>query len=347
MPTFLAVFLAIFVFQASAHAADKIRIGFAPGASSTPFPLAQKKGFLKEEGFEAEIIRMSSTVAAAALTSGEADYITGISAIRGAIQGLPLKVVASYIQGSSQTLVARGDLKSVRELKGKTVVIGTPGGSPDRHARLMVKHFGLEPEKDVKFASGGLTEGRLARLQQGLIDATVVPVPLDLRATKMGLNVLARAYELFTYPGSGLVTTTKKIKEKPDEIKRVIRAGIKSSRYIKSNRDGTIQFLIDWQKIDSEIATATYEYLSKASNDDGTLPEKGFRLLIEETKELAKVNREIAMSDLADLSILAVAQKKLAIEISKLSPRCLTNGLRRIFGPARYARWPRPLSLEC
>ena len=94
----------------------------------------------------------------------------------------------------------------------------------------------------------------------------------------------------------------------------MIKAGIKSSRYIKSNRDATIQFLLDWQKIDSEIATATYEYLSKASNDDGSVPEKGFRLLIEETKELAKVNREFAMSDLADLSILAVAQKELAIK---------------------------------
>ena len=55
-------------------------------------------------------------------------------------------------------------------------MIGTPGGSPDRNARLMVKHFGLEPEKDLKFSPGGLPEGRLARLQQGLIDATVVPL---------------------------------------------------------------------------------------------------------------------------------------------------------------------------
>ncbi len=57
MPTFFAVFLAIFVFQVSVHAADKIRIGFAPGASGIYFPLAQKMGFLKEEGIEAEIIR--------------------------------------------------------------------------------------------------------------------------------------------------------------------------------------------------------------------------------------------------------------------------------------------------
>src|SRR5262245_34436363 len=245
---------------------------------------------------------MSSTVAAAALASGEAEYVIGMSALRGAIQGLPLKAVASYIQGSSQTLVARSDIKDVRELKGRTITIGTPGGSPDRHARLMIKHFGLEPDKDVKFAPGGLTEGRLARLQQGLIDATIVPVPLDLQAKKLGMNVLARAYEIFNYPEGGLVTTTKKIREKPDEVKRVIRAGIKGSRYIKTNRDGTIQFLMEWQRIDREIATGTYEYLSKAINDDGSVSESGLRLVIEEIKELAKANREIALSEVADLS---------------------------------------------
>jgi NitT/TauT family transport system substrate-binding protein len=313
MSLFVILSLAVLVFSASADAADKIRIGFAPGASSTALPLAQNKGFFREEGLEAEIIRMSSTVAAAALASGEADYVIGMSALRGAIQGLPLKVVASYIQGSTQTLVARSDIKNVSELRGRTITIGTPGGSPDRHARLMIKHFGLQPDRDVKFASGGLTEGRLARLQQGLIEATVVPVPLDFQAKKLGLNVLARAYEIFTYPEGGLVTTTMKIKGSPDEVKRVIRAGIKASRYIKANRDATIQFLMEWQRIDKEIATGTYEYLSKATNESGSLSEDGFRLMIEEIKELAKVSRDIPLTDLADLSILREAQKELGI----------------------------------
>ena len=262
---------------------------------------------------DAEVIRMSSTIAAAALASGEADYVTGISALRGAIQGLPLKAVASYIQGSTQTLIARSDIKSVSDLKGKTITIGTPGGSPDRHARLIVRHFGLQPETDVKFAAGGLTEGRLARLQQGLIDATVVPVPVDLQAKKLGLNVLARAYEIFNYPEGGLITTTMKIKTKPDEVKRLIHAGIKASRYIKANRDGTIQFLMEWQRIDKDIATGTYEYLAKATNDSGSLSESGFRLIIEEIKELARVSREIALTDVADLSILKEAQRELGI----------------------------------
>ena len=99
MPTFFTVFLTIYVLQVSAHAADKIRIGFAPGASSTPFPLAQKKGFLKEEGLEAEIIRMSSTVAVAALTSGSGSL--SLSECWGAA---PFNVV--YFSSSVKVVVA-------------------------------------------------------------------------------------------------------------------------------------------------------------------------------------------------------------------------------------------------
>jgi hypothetical protein len=105
-----------------------------------------------------------------------------------------------------------------------------------------------------------------------------------------------------------------KIKGQPGEVKRVIRAGIKASRYIKANRDATIQFLMEWQRIDKEIATGTYEYLSRATNDSGSIPEDGFRLMIEEIKELAKVSRDVPMTDLADLSILMVAQKELGVK---------------------------------
>jgi ABC-type nitrate/sulfonate/bicarbonate transport system substrate-binding protein len=66
MPILFALFLAIFVSQVSVNAAEKIRIGFNPGASGIYFPLAQKKGFFKEEGIEAEVIRLSGGVAVAA-----------------------------------------------------------------------------------------------------------------------------------------------------------------------------------------------------------------------------------------------------------------------------------------
>jgi len=62
------------------------------------------------------------------------------------------------------------------------------------------------------------------------------------------------------------------------------------------------------------MATAGYESVLKLFNDDGSVPEKGLILVIEELKKLGKVEREIAPSDVADLSILREAQRELGIK---------------------------------
>ena len=125
--------------------------------------------------------------------------------------------------------------------------------------------------------------------------------------------VLARAHELFSFPVSGLLASVRKIKEKPDEIKRVIKVGIKSNRYFIQNRERTIPIMIEWMKIDKEMAEATYESVLKAFSNDLSLPENGLRLLIEEAKRAAKVEREVTMNEVADLSILREAQKELGV----------------------------------
>ena len=71
---------------------------------------------------------------------------------------------------------------------------------------------------------------------------------------------------------------------------------------------------MEWMKIDKEMATATYDSVGKAFNEDGSLPEDGLRLLIEEARKSANVGREIASSEVADLSILREAQKELGIK---------------------------------
>jgi ABC-type nitrate/sulfonate/bicarbonate transport system substrate-binding protein len=108
-------------------------------------------------------------------------------------------------------LLGRPELKSVKDLKGKIIGVNI-GGGPDLVARLIIKHFGLDPDKDMKFVPGGGTEAVVARMKQGLMDATSAPVPWDYRAKKMGFNVLARAEDLFTYPISGVVAHTKRSK---------------------------------------------------------------------------------------------------------------------------------------
>ena len=135
--------------------------------------------------------------------------------------------------------------------------------------------------------------------------------PLDFLGKKLGFVVLARAHELFGFPVSGLIASAKKIKERPDEIKRAIKAGIKTNRYIRQNRDGTFPVMAEWLMIDREMAVATYDSSVRTYSDDLSLPDGGRRLLIDEAKRVAKVNREVSLNEVADLSILRGAQKEL------------------------------------
>ena len=316
MKKFLGALLVFFLFHTSVHAADKIRIGVPEfNAQFLPLALAEKRGFFKEDGLQGEIIRINPTVALAALVSGELDYWTVIgNSVAAAIQGAPLRVLACYVPGSPSALIVRPEFKSVQELKGKAIGLNTSGGALESIGRLMFKHFGLDPDKEIKFLPLGTNERRFSAMKQGLTAGTMGSPPLDFLGKKMGFVVLARAHELFSYPTSGVVASVKKIKEKPDEVKRVIKAGIKATGYIRQNREGTIQLMIDWSKSDKEIATAAYESVIKLFNDDGSVPEKGLLLVIDELKKLGKVEREISLSEVADLTILRGTQKELGIK---------------------------------
>ena len=313
------VFLGLLVFislQVSVHAADKIRIGYPDFNSSTfTLPLAHMRGFFQEEGLQAELIRIRSAVALPALTSGEIDYHTVVSpAVAAALRGIPVRVVACFTPGLTTAIIARPEIKTIHDLKGKTIGLNSIGGGLESTVRMMLKHYGIDPDKDVKFLATGPIETRFAALKQGLTVATAGSTPVDYLGKKFGYVVLARAYDLFSYPNTGLVASVKKIKENPDQLKRVIKAGIKANRYLHQNRDGTIQAMMQWMKIDKDTATATYDGSAKSFNDDGSVSEAGLRLAIDEAKKAANISREVAFSEVADFAVLREAQREMGFK---------------------------------
>ena len=314
MTQILGILFTTVLLSVPVQAMDKIRIAYpGPGAQFIPLQLAQSKGFLKDDGLDAEFIRMAGNLPSSALVNGGIDYSASV-AVWATLLGLPLRVVACYVPSSPVALIARPEFKSVPELKGNPIGVQSFGGALNVQINMILRHFGLDPERDVKFIVTRDVTSRLAAMKQGLTAATAGAPPSDHLGMKMGFVVLAKAHELFNYPNSGLVTTMKKIKERPDEIKKVIKAGIRANNYIRTNREGTIQFLMSQQKIDREIAAATYDSVHKAFNEDGSVPEDGLRLVIEEAKKSVKVDRQVSVSDVADLSILREAQKELGIK---------------------------------
>ena len=312
-------FLALVVFAmlvSQVGAADRIRIGYPDFNSSTfTLPLAQIRGFFQEEGLQAELIRIRSAVAIPALTSGEIDYHTVVSpALAAALRGIPVRLVACFTPGLTTAIIARPEFKTIQDLKGKTIGLNSIGGGLESTVRMMLKHYGLDPDKDVKFLATGPVDTRFAALKQGLTVATAGSTPVDYLGKKLGYVVLARAYDLFSYPNTGLVASVKKIKENPDQLKRVIKAGIKANRYLHQNRDGTIQAMMQWMRIDTDTATATYDGAAKSFNDDGSVPEGGLRLAIDEAKKAANISRDVAFIKVADFTVLREAQREMGVK---------------------------------
>lgn len=314
---FLFLLMVLFATTANCRAAtppDKVRVSVSSiDAAFMTAGVALKRNFFKEEGIDAEIIRMNANVSITALATGDIDYtmIFG-SVVRAAMRGLPVRVVASLLDSPTQMLVAKPEFKSVKDLKGKVLGVSSFGATADISARMMLRQAGaIDPDKEMKILSLGADAARLSALKEGIVDVIVISPPGDNEARRFGFQVLARSWELFKFPFVGLGTHVKKLNEKPDEVKRMIKAAIKANRYIRTNRDGSIQALMDWGRRDRDNASTAYDSVVRVFNNDGAIPEDGMAAVIEQSAKEMKLAKLPALTEVADLGPLREAQKEL------------------------------------
>jgi len=311
-----AAMLAIAVSTVPAQGADKVRIGVSNyNISNLTVGVAQTKDFFKQEGIEAEIIRMNPNVATMALVSGDIDYSTLIGSVIGAnLKGAKLKMIACSQDRTPLSLVGKATIKSVKELKGKTIGVGSYGSTPDIIARMVVKHYGVDPETEIKMLALGSDSARLTALKEGVVDAIIVAPPVDFEGKKMGFNILSRAGDILRFPYNGLGASVEKLTERPDGVKRVIRAIVRANGLIRRNREGAIQVLVNWTKTKPEFAEAAYDSTVGVFSQDGTIPEDGLRLVIENFRKSMNLSRQVSLSDVSDSTLLFQVQRELGIK---------------------------------
>ena len=312
----LAFLLILSASSTTTQAADKIRISVS-GSYNMIFlsaGVAQNKGFFKDEGLDADIVVMGAAPSIAALSNGDIDFtlLTG-TVIRAAVRGLPVRLVAGLMTSSPHVVLARQEIKSVKDLAGKKVGLAGFGDATHVLARLILARNGVDPDKEVQFVPLGSDSGRFAALQQKLADAVVTSPPWDFEGKKMGYNILARAYEYVNYPLSGVGVNQKSIQQNRDQTKRTIRGLIKASRFIRDNREDAVKILVAWAKTKPEHAYAAYDSTATVISADGGIPEDGLKLLIDQAKRDVKITRDVPLSDIADFSILREVQKELGL----------------------------------
>ena len=179
-------------FSLAAPALGEESIKFAlPGNSMGYLPLfvAVHRGFFKDEGLDIELPRLIPAMAQNALLAGEVQY-HGLadSGLRLAARGLPIKAIFYGADRPMYYLVAQKEIRSVPELRGKRIGVSQFGGTSDLSARLALKHFGVEPEKDALLIQIGAEGTRMAALRAGSVSAIIVPVPAVAILKREGFN---------------------------------------------------------------------------------------------------------------------------------------------------------------
>jgi ABC-type nitrate/sulfonate/bicarbonate transport system substrate-binding protein len=292
-----------------ARALEEILVSYAgPTVTFLPAEVARQRGFMREQNLDIKLLLTRSEVDRAALASGNVDYtLRAGSSFVSAARGLPVRILFLGTMKPFWGLVVRPEIKSVSELKGKS--LGVPGllGSQQISAKFILKHYGLDPDKDVVYRVVD-TGTRIAGMLSGSIDSSMMDYGEAFRAKKVGLKFLVNAADLHSLLAGGLAVNTRKLREQPDQVKRVLKAMTQALKYMQDNPEGTQQVMMNWLKLDREMAADIYQMAKNNYTKNGMVEESMLNSLV--TTMLAEAGiKNVAPSQLVDFSLLQQALK--------------------------------------
>lgn len=287
-----------------AVALDEVIISYAgPSITFLPAEIARQRNFFREQNLDVKLLLTRSEVDRAALASGNVDYtLRAGSTFVSAARGLPVKIVLLGTMRPFWGLVVRPEVKSVTELKGKSMAVPGLLGSQQISAKFILKQYGLDPDRDVIYRVVE-TGTRIPAMLSGTVDCSMMDYGEAFRAKKAGFKMLVNAADVHGLVAGGLGVNLKKLKEQPDQVRRVIKALVEALKYVQENPEGTQQVMMSWLKLEHEMAADIYQMARNSYTKNGTMEEATLNSLV--TAMLAEANiKNVSPSQLVDFTLL-------------------------------------------
>jgi len=183
-------------------------------------------------------------------------------------------LVATITSKIGTSLFAKAEIKSVEELKGKTVATGRPGAFQDATVRYVLRSkFGLVPDRDVKLLPLGEPTLGLQALERGVVDAAVMSIPYQFIARKSGFRELANFDKLgVEYPYTSVVVLRQTVVKNPDLVERFLKCIVEGTYIFKTNKAKALAVFKRYIKgADDEILEETYQ-ATRAMLDEAPHP---------------------------------------------------------------------------
>ena len=282
-------------------------------------PVAEVKGFFREQNLENQTIIIPGATAIAALVSGDVDYSgVGGTGMRAALRGAPIKAIMFQTEKVTWYLLAAADIQKISDLKGKRIAVGTVGDTQDALMTMLVEREGVSGREISRVAMPSRnTATTIMSLKTGAFSAAVVNADESLLGEKEGLRTLGFIGDLFPYPFQGFIATDKMIAERPNDIKRWLRAMARSLMFIREKPEEAADIAL--KKIPTGNMTRPLmiegiRRFAKALPDGvpGLPSPQGIKNLVEfDVKAPLKIKEEVAPEKVMNLRLMREVKEEL------------------------------------
>ena len=241
----------------SAAPAMRAKVAFtAFSPSYAPWWVAQDAGYYREQGLEVELLQVAGgPTLLAAMRSGELDLAAagGSHIVLGYVQGMETLLIGSTANTLEGSVLARPEIQTVQDLRGKIVGMTRPNSVSDTTARLGLQRVGLQPDVDVTLlGTGGNAESRAA-LEAGLVQGASVNAPFTFELRKSGYPEVLNVSEMKIPFLIGAVGATRAtLDERPELGDRALRSLAQATRRIQTDRELTVRVLGQYTRIDDQ-----------------------------------------------------------------------------------------------
>jgi ABC-type nitrate/sulfonate/bicarbonate transport system substrate-binding protein len=296
---------------ADAQERRKIRISNA-NFSFTALPLIAARDWklFTEQGLDVEIILMRSSVAAAALASGDLDYQSGIgpATVGASLSGLESRALWSSTNKIAYWLMARLELKSISDLKQKKIGVTGLGGTSHVALVSALEKQGFNAKDFVILSVPPMQ--LVSSLESKFLDAASLNPPYMFFAQRQGFRKLLDIGALVEMPSGGLTALVKTLRSRPDEVKKLIRALQLAKREMLKSKEKTVDLITRLLNMDRETAVDTFSLVQSNFNDTGIPTAEGMNNIVTMVQSQVK-------SAPKRVFFLDVAEPRFAIEVAK------------------------------
>jgi len=292
----------------------KVHTSGSTSANVLIYKIAQERGFYKEEKLNCLTIAATSSAGIQGLVGGSFDFSQILGQTSAAIlHGAPLKNVMVFDTRPLFWFFGNKKIKRLQDLKGgKLIGVSSLGANTDQMTREVLAMNGIDPRKDVVIQGTGTGAIRLAALLGGSLDAAITNPTESIVARKQGLNELFfyGDYDLNIVSG-GAALTNRMLKEKPDLVRRFLRATLRALLWFRANEKEAVARMAEGFKISRDDALGIYKATLKSYTLDGMISRDLQEKIISFQRKQLKVEKDIAPEQVYDFTILRALNEEL------------------------------------